>query len=330
MNELTLVIEMNEAQRTPEQHQAVIMHERIVYDKQMVEAGLANLCRDLKEMRDGKHYTVLGFGDFGDYTEQAHGIGARQAYKYIRIYEKLGVEILNSSSKLGVTKLLEIASLDKDEREELLSEYSTEELAAMNTDEVKHLTDKVRKLEEQLSFFENMPKEQLREKAVQADTAREDEIRVEIENRMRSEYDEEIKKYRLNADKEARDKASEEMKRLKDDLKALKAAAKDNSAALAKADAACKAAEEKAKKAEEAAANSAKLEARVKAIEEEKIAIEKQIRLSADPEFTRFKFLFEAWQNAFAAMAEQLSKLSEDKQSKMKQAIKTVLEGMGL
>ena len=99
---------------------------------------------------------------------------------------------------------------------------------------------------------------------------------------------------------------------------------------MAKADAACKAAEEKAKKAEEAAANSAKLEARVKAIEEEKIAIEKQIRLSADPEFTRFKFLFEAWQNAFAAMAEQLSKLSEDKQSKMKQAIKTVLEGMGL
>ena len=44
------------------------------------------MCQDLKEIRDGKYYETLGFGDFGEYTEQMHGIKARQAYNYIRAY----------------------------------------------------------------------------------------------------------------------------------------------------------------------------------------------------------------------------------------------------
>ena len=154
MNNLMEIINLDEGQRTPAQAEALRLHERIVYDKEIIGIGLANIGRDLKEIRDGKHYITLGFEDFGEYTEKAHNIGVRQAYKYIRVYERLGEEFLNSSSKIGVTKLLEIASLDKDEREELLSEHSVDELATMSTDEVKRLTEKCRKLEEQLSFLQ--------------------------------------------------------------------------------------------------------------------------------------------------------------------------------
>lgn len=353
MNGLMEIIEMEESQRTPIQHQAITAHERLVYDRQMVEIGLAGMCRDLKEIRDNKYYETLGFTDFGEYTEQAHGIGARQAYKYIRIYEKLGIEVLNSNSKIGVTKLLEIASLDKDERAELLSGHTADELAAMSTDEVKRLTEQVRKLEEQLSFFENKPKEEPSEVVQQPFEEIEAEMREEIEAKLEAQFeeereyfkqriasleisaahtvtDDELKKYRENAMKEAKAVASEEMKKLKAELKAAEDVAKKNAETVEKANKACKEAEEKAKQAEAKAALAAQLEVQVQAAKAEKEAVEKQIRLSSDPELTRFKFLFEAWQNACAALMEQLGKLDGDKQAKMKQAIKAVTEGMGL
>ncbi len=353
MNGLMTIIEMEEGQRTPIQQQAITAHERLVYDRQMVEIGLAGMCRDLKEIRDNKYYETLGFTDFGEYTEQAHGIGVRQAYKYIRIYEKLGIEVLNSNSKIGVTKLLEIASLDKDERTELLSEHTADELAAMSTDEVKRLTEQVRKLEEQLSFFENKPKEDPSEVVQQPFEEIEAEIREEMEAKLEAQFeeereyfkqriasleisaarsvsDDELKAYRQNAMKEAKAAASDEMKKLKAELKAAEDAAKKNAETVEKANKACKEAEEKAKQAEAKAALAAQLEAQVQAAKAEKEAVEKQIRLSSDPELTRFKFLFEAWQNACVALTEQLGKLDEDKQSKMKQAIKAVTEGMGL
>lgn len=338
MNNLIELINLEEEKRTLAQREALRLHERLIYDRQMVEIGLASMCRDLKEIRDGKHYITLGFEDFGEYTEKAHGIGSRQAYKYIRIYEKLGADVLNSSAKIGVTKLLEIASLDKDEREELLSEHSADELAEMSTDEVKRLTEKCRRLEEQLSFLEqNPPAPKVVVK--QPFDELQSELRAEVEAELRSEYDariseleskvmtdDELRKYRANAEKEAKAAASEEAKKLKADLKAAKDEAKAKAEAAKAAEEARKLAEEKAKKAEEAAAKALELEAKVRAAEAEKEAIEKQVRLSSDPELTRFKFLFEAWQDATAAMFEQLSKLESDKQGKMKAAIKAVME----
>lgn len=341
MNELMTIMEMDEEKRTPAQQQAVIAHERLVYDRQMVEVGLAGMCRDLKEIRDNKHYETLGYSDFGEYTEQAHGIGARQAYKYIRIYEQLGVEVLNLNSKIGVTKLLEIASLDKEERTELLSEHTPEELAAMSTEEVKRLTEKIRKLEEQLSFFET-------EQETRRDE-REEEIKIKLEAEFEKEREyfkqriasleiaaarsvsyEKLKEYRINAEKEAKAAAGEELKKLKAELKTAKTEASKSHETLQKMIKECKEAEEKAKQAEEKAARAAELEAQVRTAQAEKEAIEKQIRLSSDPELTRFKFLFETWQNACAALTGQLGRLDTDKQEKMKQAIKAVTEGMGL
>lgn len=117
-----------EIDRTAVQNDAIRAHQRVIMDRQMVVCGLSNLCRDLKEIRDMHYYATLGYSDFGQYTEEQHGIGERQAYKYIRIFERLGAEFLNLNSKIGVTKLLELAVLDRDERDGLLSEHNTDEL----------------------------------------------------------------------------------------------------------------------------------------------------------------------------------------------------------
>lgn len=352
MSNLMTILETEVEQRTPEQQAAIAAHNRLVYDKQMVEMGLSAMCRDLKEIRDCKYYLTLGYEEFGAYTEEAHNIGSRQAYKYIRIYERLGEDVLSANAQIGVTKLLQIATLDKYEREELLNEHSADELAALPTDEVKRLTEQVKKLEEQINFLEAAPKE---EQVIQQPFEEiEADIRAKLEEELRAKYEakiialegktmseEELKKYRANVEKEAKAKVAaeikelkvtseEELKKVRMDLKAAKEAAKAKEAAAKKAEEARKEAEEKAKIAEEKAARAAELEAKAAAAEAEKAAMEKQIKLSVDPEFTRFKFLFEAWQGATDALMEQLAKLDAGKQAKMKEAVKSVTEGMGL
>ncbi len=289
-------------ERTPAEREALQLHERLTYDRQMLELGIVSMCRDLKEIRDGKHYITLGYSDFGEYTEQCHGIGARQAYKYIRVYEKLGVEILNSSSKIGVTKLLELASLDDDERKELLAEHPIEELGDMSTAEVKRLTEQVKKLEEQISFLENTP------------VPDENAIRSEVEKKLRSEYDNRISETERNAKSESQS----EIANLKAELKQARSEMKMSVEAI-------KAAEARAKQAEEKAVRANELEKKYKAAEAEKAAMEKQIRLSSDPELARFKFVFEAWQASTSEMFEQLDKLDSETQEKMRAAVKAVM-----
>ena len=299
-------------EQTVAEREALQLHGQLVYDRQMVSVGIVSMCRDLKDIRDGKHYVTLGFSDFGEYTEQMHGIGARQAYNYIRVYEQLDVEVLNLTSKIGVTKLLELASLNNDEQKELLAEHSPEELDNMSTAEVKRLTAEVKHLEEQLSFFENNAIDQQDNSA---------ELRAEIEQQLRSEYDKRISEAQAVANQEklkALAEQRDEMIKLKADLKQAKADLNSNSKSVKEAEARAKAAEEKAAQASE-------FEFKFKNAEAEKAEMEKQIRLSSDPELTRFKFLFENWQTVTATMFEQLSRLDVETQNKMRAAVNAVI-----
>lgn len=353
MSNLMELLEKNKDQRTPEQNEALYMHEQLILHRQMVEVGLANMCRDLKEIRDRKLYLQLGYEEFTAYTEAEHGIKQRQAYKYIQVYEKLGIEILHSSAKIGVTKLLEIAALDKDEREELMAAHTVDELADMSTEEVKQLTAQVKKLEEQISFLQEEKRQRESEPAQveQRPFAEiESEIRAEIERDLNEKHaaeiaelesqlaaveeksvsNEELEKYRENAEKEAKVAVAEETKKLKAEMKELKQLNQNHLKTMNELSEAKKQAEEKVKAVEEQAKHAAELEAKISAAEAEKAAIEKKIRLSADPELTRFKFLFEAWQSSFNAVIAQLGKLDTETQAKMKQALKAVMEGAGL
>lgn len=353
-NMITMLEEMGE--RTPEQNDALYMHGQLVLHKQMVEVGLAGMCRDLKEIRDRKLYLPLGYEDFGAYTEQEHGIKQRQAYKYIQVYETLGVEFLHSNAKIGITNLVAIAALDRDEREELLAEHSPEELGKMKTAEVKALIEKVKKLEEQISFFEEEKAKAAAEPQgvvqqpfaeIEADIREEveielkaqfDEERTHLEQRIasleiaaaRAVSDEELKKYRENAEKEAKASVVELTKQLKADLKAAREEAKQKADAVKKAEEARQAAVVQARKAEEQARHAAELKSKIAAAEAEKAAIEKQIKLSADPEFTKFKFMFEQWQSSTMALKSQLDKLDPEKQEKCKGGIEAVLKAVAL
>ncbi len=304
-------------ERTPAEREALDLHGRLVYDRQMVEVGIVSMCRDLKAIRDGKHYVTLGFNDFGEYTEQMHGIGARQAYNYIRVYEQLDVEVLNLTSKIGVTKLLELASLDSDECRELLQEHSVEELEDMNVAEVKRLTEQVKKLEEQISMFEANEKLNLNSNSKTPDFD-ESTIRAELEEQLCKEYDDRIANIKAEAE-------SGEITRLRSELKQAHSDMKANNEAIKKAEALAKAAEERAKTAEEAASKAFEFECKIKAMEDEKAAMEKQIRISSNPELTRFKYMFETWQAATTEMFVQLEKLDVETQQKMIAAIKTVI-----
>lgn len=317
-NNLLQLMSVNETERTPAQRDALALHERLVYDRQMVELGIVSMCRDLKEIRDGKHYATLGFEDFGEYTEQMHGIGARQSYKYIRIFEQLGVEFLNSSSKIGVTKLLELATLDNSERQELLAEHSVEELDEMSTAEVKRLTEEVRNLKEQISFFENNEKLNSSSKT---DEDTESELRVEIEQQLREEYEKRIE----TAKAEAQASSDSEVTKLRSELREANANLKMNVKTVKAAEDRAKEAEARAKEAEEKAAQANEFELKFKNAEAEKEAMEKKIKLSSDPELTRFKYLFESWQASTSAMFEQLAKLDEETQQKMRAAVKAVM-----
>lgn len=346
MNNLIEMLEQS-TERTPEQSEALYMHEQLIIHRQMIGVGLANLCRDLKEIRDRKLYIPLGYDDFGAYTEQEHGIKQRMAYNYIATYEKLGVEILQSNAKLGITKLLQIATLDRDEREELLAEHSTDELADMSSEEVKRLTEQVKKLEEQISFLETekenapMPREVVQQPfdelqaEIRADVEREfGEERTKLEQTIaslemkvaRSVSDDELKKYRENAEKEAKAAAKVEMQDIKAKLNAANSKAKENEERIKNMQQKLSEAENAKKEADEKAQKAREFEEKLKAQEEANAALEKRIRAASDPEFERFKFLFEAWQKSTAELKAQLEKVGEDKQDKLKAAIKKVCE----
>lgn len=319
MSNITTLSSQDPATLPPEVRMALSAHKRVELSQHMVVDGLMSLCEALKDIRDYGYFWQLGYTEFGEYTEAEHGIGARQAYNYIRVYEECGAEFLNSNSKLGITKLLAIASLNTDERQELMQEHTVDELADMSTAEVKRLTEQVKHLEEQLSMFES-EKLNLNSNSKTSDID-ESELRAQIEQELKEQYVEQA----AEVEKKAKAESDSEISRLKSELKQVRSELKMNNDTVKLAEARAKEAEDRAKIAEDKAAQANDLELKFKNAEAEKAAMEKQIRLSSDPELTRFKFMFESWQSATAALFDQLGKLDEAMQEKMRSAVKVVI-----
>lgn len=108
-------------------------------------------CRQLKEMRDRKLYSALGFARFEDYAEQAVGIKWRQAYNYIQVYERLSPQLLEQNAGLGVTKLLLLTQVSAPDRAEFAGEN---DLAGMTVEEIKALISEKNGLAQQISMLE--------------------------------------------------------------------------------------------------------------------------------------------------------------------------------
>lgn len=98
-------------------NKAVILTRNIIANAQAAQQSLYEICKGLKEMRDGKLYKELGYHNFADYCENEVGIHRNQAMKYASIAEIENAQSLGIFEKIGTEKLYLLAKLDEPTRE---------------------------------------------------------------------------------------------------------------------------------------------------------------------------------------------------------------------
>ena len=152
MNETTTAITPTlPTDLTPEYQQAINLHNQIVGNIEAAGVAMISMCRNLKQMRDTRLYSQLGYESFEDYTEKAVGLKRRQAYNYITVLESLPTHLLQSNAHLGITKLELLSRVPVLEREDVVTEY---ELEGLSTRELRELVDKYKMQGEQLSMLQ--------------------------------------------------------------------------------------------------------------------------------------------------------------------------------
>lgn len=119
---------------------AVSLHRRICANAQAAQESLFEVCKGLKEMRDGKLYKELGYQNFEDYTQTELGFSRRNAYRYISVAENLSKDFVTSMSQIGMSKLAILTELDEPERQEIIQNTDLESTS------VKKLQEEIKKL----------------------------------------------------------------------------------------------------------------------------------------------------------------------------------------
>lgn len=99
---------------------AIYLRDHIKAHLAAMQANLYEVCKAMKEMRDGKLYKQFGYQKFEDCCKAEFGLARRQTYKYISIAENLTEDFVHSSAQIGVNKLSLLAMLDEDDRAELM------------------------------------------------------------------------------------------------------------------------------------------------------------------------------------------------------------------
>lgn len=107
---------------------AVTLTRSIIANAQAAQQSLYEVCKGLKEMRDGKLYKELGYQNFEDYTENEVGIKRRQAYTYIQIATGLPTDFVQSTAQIGSEKLALLAKLDEPTREAVTESVDVESI----------------------------------------------------------------------------------------------------------------------------------------------------------------------------------------------------------
>lgn len=329
--------------------EAIFLHNTIMANGAMAAQALAEMCRNLKRMRDEKLYIDLGYEDFGEYCDKAVGIGARQGYTYIQSYERLGAKVIEEHSSLGITKLSLLVQMNPVDRVELLENG---ELENMSTKEIKELVAKSTQQSEQLSLITE-ERDDLREekeslsdenevlhKQVQQLKAENKDlksrpveispepsmehieaIREEAEGRIRKELTEQFeedKKKALAAEKEKYTKKIEKAK-----AEGAKAANENKAKEIADA-------VKKAK--EEAAAETEELKKNLEVFKNETLKLEKQLKAS-DSSVQKVLIYLQAFQDNLNKTLSEINTLDGEQKEKMKSAVvsalKQILEQIG-
>ncbi len=125
-----------------EYSRAVTLDKRIKANSHAMEDCFWEVCKGLKEMRDGKLYKELGYQNFEDYSQNEIGFSREQARKYIKISETYSDENANPGWHLGATKLFLLTKLDEPIREEFIQNNDVSEMSKRELEEkIKEIND---------------------------------------------------------------------------------------------------------------------------------------------------------------------------------------------
>ncbi len=310
-NEITRVPE-----NTPRENRAAFLDSRINANAKIAADSIVAVGRDLKDMRDEKLYKELNCDTFEEYCNEMTPIKQRQAYNFIKCYEKYG-ERLAELSDIGITKLTLMSALDDEDREELIESGAAEQLSVRELEQrVKELQSKCEQLtldlgekskeENKLEKMQNEMEKLQAELAAQKDIqAKKDERIKELEAKpvevaVAKPSKEEIAAIEKKAAEKAKKAAEKQYKKELDELR------------------------EKADKAE--------LERReaVEAAEQAKAALQSNAK-KAPPstQKERVKFHIEECLRNFNSALEALNALPEDERGKPKDKLAVMVEKMG-
>ncbi|MDE5792156.1 MAG: hypothetical protein K2H66_01370 [Oscillospiraceae bacterium] len=151
----------------PQYTKAMQLDRHIKVHAQMAQASLYEVCKGLKEMRDGKLYAELGYQNFAEYCENEVGIKRRQAYDYISVAEKFSENFVHSSAQIGIKKLALLAKLSESDRKQIQQEADIESAT------VKELKEKIKGLKHQHSLELDDQKDQYEKKLQELEQERE-------------------------------------------------------------------------------------------------------------------------------------------------------------
>ena len=167
MEKQEIITQNQEIIITENYSRAVSLHRRICANAQAAQESLFEVCKGLKEMRDGKLYKELGYQNFEDYCESEVGFSRMQAHRMISIADNLPKDFVTSMLQIGTTKLSLLAKLDEPERQEIIQNNDLESTS------VKELKNKISDLKK--------ANDRLLEKASQAEKNAEDSRKKESE-----------------------------------------------------------------------------------------------------------------------------------------------------
>lgn len=317
------------AELNNEQQDFIVLHKTIMANGNAAYMSAVQMARGLKEMRDSGRYKAGGFETFGEYAESACGIKERQAYNYISIIENLSGEFLQSTAKIGVSKLALLASMSAKDRDDLVSEHG-EELENISTKELDKLKKEYEGRIQQLQFdFEERLK--AKEDTIEELKDAIDEI-GEIDNssdikRLEDDklaLEQELEQLR-NTPPKADDKAERELEKKKEEIKKLKEAKATAEKALAEAQE--KAGKEMLKAIEKERIEAKKLE--VELIEERKrLETEaKKVKIASDPLMLEFKVKFAMWQELGNRLKKIITEVEENNAETCRKAFNNIIGG---
>lgn len=321
-------IMLGTSEATVEESRFRALHTEIMANGNMMAECAVVMARKLKEMRDSKLYETAGFATFGEYAETACGIKERQAYNYISIVENLSGEFLQSSAKIGVSKLSLLASMDEGDRADLISEHG-EKLDEMTVKEMDKLKRDYENRIQQLQMSFDEEKSELEKALKDAENERQEQLKenTELEEELENLKNKPIE-VKATAETAELAKKKEEINALKEEKIKLLA---DLKVEKKEAEKRLKEEQLKQKQAFDEAVRKEReeIERLQKTLENERAERNEQEKkrvIASDPLLTEFKARFNLFQKIGGEMVEYIEGMAPDNAEKCKRAINTVIE----